>query len=119
MYYSHDTYGLGHLRRTLALARYLRLRTPSVVKVGADDYVPRSLGVPLAPIWNARRDIILSAARHFRPDAFIVDHTPAGLKGEVVPTLRALAEESPRRTRLILGLRDILDEAPRVRESWT
>ena len=147
MYYSHDTYGLGHLRRTLALARYLRLRTPSlsqlivtgspvphyfsfpdgadyvklpsVVKVGADDYVPRSLGVPLAPIWNARRDIILSAARHFRPDAFIVDHTPAGFKGEVVPTLRVLAEESPRRTRLILGLRDILDEAPRVRESWT
>ena len=147
MYYSHDTYGLGHLRRTLALARYLRLRTPSlsqlivtgspvphyfsfpdgtdyvklpsVVKVGADDYVPRSLCVPLAPIWNTRRDIILSAARHFRPDAFIVDHTPAGFKGEVVPTLRVLAEESPRRTRLILGLRDILDEAPRVRESWT
>src|SRR5438034_7089698 len=91
MYYSHDTYGLGHLRRTLALARYLRLRTPSlsqlivtgspvphyfsfpdgadyvklpsVVKVGADDYVPRSLGVPLAPIWNARRDIDRKSTR--------------------------------------------------------
>jgi predicted glycosyltransferase len=75
--------------------------------------------VPLAPIWGARRDIILSAAQNFHPDALIVDHTPAGLKGEVVPTLRAFAEESPRRTRLVLGLRDILDEAPRVRESWS
>ena len=147
LYYSHDTYGLGHLRRTLALARYLRLRTaslsqlivtgspiphyfsfpdgsdyvklPSVVKVGAEDYLPRSLCVPLAPVWNARRDIILSAARHFRPDALIVDHSPAGFKGEVVTSLHAIADESPRRTRLVLGLRDILDEAPRVRESWT
>ena len=146
MYYSHDTYGLGHLRRTLALARYLRLRTaslsqlivtgspvphyfsfpdgtdyvklPSVVKVGAEEYLPRSLCVPLAPVWKARRDMILSAARHFRPDALIVDHAPAGLKGEVVATLRALAEECPRRTRLVLGLRDILDEARLVRESW-
>ncbi|OLC67378.1 MAG: hypothetical protein AUH69_04495 [Actinobacteria bacterium 13_1_40CM_4_65_12] len=147
LYYSHDTYGLGHLRRTLALARYLRLQTaslsqlivtgspiphyfsfpdgsdyvklPSVVKVGVEDYLPRSLCVPLAPVWNARRDIILSAARHFRPDALIVDHSPAGFKGEVVTSLHAIADESPRRTRLVLGLRDILDEAPRVRESWT
>src|SRR5437867_914129 len=95
LYYSHDTYGLGHLRRTLALARYLRLRTaslsqlivtgspiphyfsfpdgsdyvklPSVVKVGVEDYLPRALCVPLARVWNARRDIMLSAARRGRP----------------------------------------------------
>ena len=28
MFYSHDTFGLGHLRRTLTIARYLRRQWP-------------------------------------------------------------------------------------------
>jgi predicted glycosyltransferase len=57
------------------------------------------------------------AARHFRPDALIVDHAPAGLKGEAVPTLRYLKDHSPQ-TRLIVGLRDVIDEPARVRQAW-
>ncbi len=146
MYYSHDTFGLGHLRRTLAIARYLKrhapfpvsqlivtgssvagdyvlpddadyVKLPSVVKVGAGAYESRSVAAPYQMMHDMRAALILEAARHFRPDVLLVDHAPAGLQGEVVPTLRHLARHSPH-TRLVLGLRDILDEPDRVRRAW-
>jgi predicted glycosyltransferase len=144
MFYCHDSYGLGHLRRTLTLARYLRacapainqlivtgsplahdlllpedgdyVKLPSVVKTGQDEYASRSLPLPFDRISRMRAEIIESAARNVRPDAFLVDHAPAGLKGEVVPALRELRRSSD--TRLIVGLRDVVDDAPRVRASW-
>ena len=70
--YSHDTYGLGHLRRCLKISKALKvlnpdapillvtgsphvgkyilpagvdfIKLPAVVKTGADGYQPRSLG---------------------------------------------------------------------------
>jgi predicted glycosyltransferase len=146
MFYSHDTYGLGHLRRSLALARYFRRRwrdvaqlivtgsplpegywlpegadyvkLPSVVKAGPGRYVSRSLAASFDDVLALRRDVLLAVARRFKPDALVVDHAPAGLKGEAVPTLRYLKRESGA-TALVLGLRDVLDEAPRVRRDWT
>lgn len=145
MLYCHDTYGLGHLRRTLAIAHHLRatlpglsqlvvtgspvaqrfalppntdvIKLPAVVKVGAGRYEARSVAMPFRAVRDLRRDILLDAARHFRPDALLVDHAPAGLKGEAIPTLRYLKEQSPR-TRLVLGLREIIDEPPLVRQEW-
>lgn len=146
MYYCHDTYGLGHLRRTLTLANHLRdttedvtqlivtgspiasrfqypegsdyVKLPSVTKDDAGEYVPRTLDtMRLEHVREMRQDILLSSVRHFRPDYFIVDHAPAGLGGEAVASLRLLKDEFPQ-TRLVVGLRDIMDEAPRVRESW-
>jgi predicted glycosyltransferase len=64
-----------------------------------------------------RSEILLSAARHFRPDALIVDHAPAGLKGEVVPMLRYLKNNRPS-TQLVAGLRDVVDGALQVRQMW-
>jgi predicted glycosyltransferase len=144
MFYCHDSYGLGHLRRTLTLARYLRaygpainqlivtgsplahdlllpedgdyVKLPSVVKTGRDEYESRSLPLPFDRISRMRAEIVASAARNVRPDAFLVDHAPAGLNGEVVPALRELRRSSD--TRLVVGLRDVVDEAPRVRASW-
>jgi predicted glycosyltransferase len=144
MFYCHDSYGLGHLRRTLTLARYLRtcapainqlivtgsplahdlllpedgdyVKLPSVVKTGQDEYAARSLPLPFERISRMRAEMVQSAARNVRPDALLVDHAPAGLKGEVVPALRELRRSSE--TRLIVGLRDVVDEAPRVRASW-
>jgi predicted glycosyltransferase len=145
MFYSHDTYGLGHLRRTLALAGYFRRRwpeisqlivtgspvpngyrlpdgadyvkLPSVVKVGAGRYKSRSLASPIQDVLALREDLVLGVARTFHPDALVVDHTPAGLKGEIVPTLGFLSDACPE-TGLVLGLRDIVDEAPRVQRDW-
>src|SRR5256885_17126934 len=33
LFYSHDTYGLGHLRRTLTLARFLRADRPLLTQL--------------------------------------------------------------------------------------
>jgi predicted glycosyltransferase len=142
MFYSHDTYGLGHLRRTLALATFFRTRRqlsqliltgsplahrfrlppdtdyiklPSVVKVAAGSYEPRALDLPFGSLRDLRRDVLLGAARHFRPTLLVVDNVPGGLKGELGPTLRFLKRHS---RRLVLGLRDVIDEPERVRAAW-
>ncbi len=146
MFYCHDTFGLGHLRRTLTLAKHLRLsaphvsqlivtgspianrfsypagtdyvKLPSVTKNDRGAYEPRSLpGSDMPDVRNMRRDILLAAARNFQPDFFIVDHAPGGLQGEAIATLRLLKETFPD-TKLIVGLRDIMDDAATVRTSW-
>jgi predicted glycosyltransferase len=142
LFYSHDTYGLGHLRRTLAVAHSLRSRRdfsqliatgsplahrfrlpvgadyvklPSVAKVGRDEYEPRHLAMPFRAISDLRRDLLVSVARHFRPRLLVVDNVPGGLKGELIPTLHYLKSIS---CRLVLGLRDIVDEPELVRRAW-
>jgi predicted glycosyltransferase len=143
IFYSHDSYGLGHLRRTLALARFLPesrprrpqlivtgsplahrfslppgtdyIKLPSVLKRGVDRYEPRYLRVPFSSVRGVRTDILLSAARHVRPELMIVDNVPCGLKGELLPTLHYLKDQP---CRLVLGLRDVIDESEWVRHAW-
>lgn len=143
LYYSHDSYGLGHLRRNLALAHHARaafpdatqliisgaahsdgwslpagadwLKLPSVVKAGAGKYRPRSLDCSYDSTLELRKDIVLAASRRFRPDIFVVDHVPDGLDGEALPALRHAAASG---ARLVLGLRDVLDDARLVRRAW-
>lgn len=145
MYYSHDTYGLGHIRRTLTLMNHFHERVPginqvvvtgspsanrfplppnsdivklpSVTKDHDGQYIPRSLDVTMHSMREVRQDLLVTAAHHFRPDFFLVDHAPAGMRGEVVRTLRHLREVSPE-TRLVVGLRDIMDEPAVVRQQW-
>lgn len=144
--YCHDTFGLGHLRRSLLIANSLassarvggqlivtgspmadrfdlpprtdHIKLPAATKVGEGRYESRSLPVPFGTLRALRTDLILAAASRFRPDIVIVDHAPAGLAGEVVPALRYLKRTSPG-TRLVLGLRDVLDDADRVRREWS
>jgi predicted glycosyltransferase len=146
MFYSHDTFGLGHLRRTLTLANHFRaavpalsqlivtgspvasrfrlpqdtdfIKLPSVTKNASGDYEPRSLAGSFASVRDMRQDILFSAARHFQPDYFIVDHAPAGMRGEAVAALRHLKRHQPE-TKLIVGLRDIMDDARTVRQAWS
>lgn len=145
MLYCHDTFGLGHLRRTLAIAEELRrrrpdvsaliatgsplahafrlppgidyLKLPAVAKTGADRCVARPLPLTFDAISRLRRDLLDAAAQHLRPDLLIVDNVPGGLAGELVPALRAL--QAAGATRLVLGLRDVIDEPGRVRRAWT
>jgi predicted glycosyltransferase len=146
MFYSHDTFGLGHLHRAVTLARHFReqwpgmaqlivtgspvpngyrlpsgadyVELPSAVKVGAGRYVSRSLAASFDDVLALRKSILLGVSGAFRPDVLVVNHAPAGLKGELIPTLRHLKRRFPA-TRLILGLRDVVDEPPRVRREWT
>lgn len=146
MYYCHDTFGLGHLRRTLTLANHLHsaapnlsqlivtgspvasqfgfpegtdyVKLPSVTKNDAGAYEPRTLSnSEMSSVRDMRSDILLSSAHHYQPDVFVVDHAPGGLQGEAVATLRHLKETFPN-TKLVIGLRDIMDDAATVRASW-
>ena len=141
--YSQDGLGLGHQRRTTLLASeflaaeagasvltisdspigqffptsmgYDYLKLPSIHKVGPGDWRPLSLSLPFPEVLAVRREIIQSAVLRFAPDVVLVDHMPHGAMGELVPTLEAL---EGRATRIVLGLRDILDEPAVVRRRW-
>jgi predicted glycosyltransferase len=145
MFYSHDTYGLGHIRRTLCLLRALLDRAPKVeallatgspvleqlpvprracvlplkpvVKVAAERYEARDRSLDARRVVAHRASQLLEGAQLFRPDVLVVDHAPLGMKGELVPTLQFLRASVPS-ARIVLGLRDILDEPEVVRRTW-
>jgi predicted glycosyltransferase len=141
--YSHDTFGLGHLRRSRAIAnaivastpgaravivsgspiidRYAfargvsTVRLPPVTKFADGGYASLDVATPLARTVAQRSAIIRRTCAAFRPDLIIVDKEPAGFHGEMMP---ALEEAASRATRLVLGLRDVLDEADRLVPEW-
>ncbi len=141
--YSHDSFGLGHLRRCRAIAhaivdRYKGVsvlilsgspiigsfdflprvdfvRIPGVVKLHNGEYQSLGLHIDLDQTMAIRAAIIKQTAESFRPDLFLVDKEPLGLKGEVLPTLNLL---KGRGTRLVLGLRDIMDEPALLLREW-
>jgi predicted glycosyltransferase len=143
--YSHDTFGLGHLRRNLAIARRLLacngkfsvlLLTgspvigqwdlppglqvqplPPVVKTGAESYEARAKGQLFGMVKGYREALILKLVLRDQPDVFLVDHAPAGMNGELLSTLALIRQEHPH-TRVMLGLRDILDSPENVRAIW-
>ncbi|WP_232362584.1 glycosyltransferase family protein [Desulfogranum mediterraneum] len=141
--YSHDTYGLGHIRRTMAIAAHLRapnvnvliltgsplagrfsfpenvdfVRIPGMIKKTNDEYHSLSIRIDPEHALNIRQSIILSTAKTFRPNLFLVDKEPLGLKKEVLPTLEWLHHYSPE-TKTVLGLRDIMDDRETVRGDW-
>jgi predicted glycosyltransferase len=141
--YSHDTFGLGHLRRCRTIAhalvdRFKQLsvlilsgspiigsfdfrsrvdfvRVPGVIKLRNGDYTPLNLHIDIAETLSMRASIIQHTAEIFDPDIFIVDKEPVGLRGEVLPTLKELKR---RGTRLVLGLRDVMDEPRLLEPEW-
>jgi predicted glycosyltransferase len=141
--YSHDTYGLGHIRRTMAIAGHLRsvstnililtgsplagrfsfpenvdfVRIPGMIKKTNDEYQSLSIKINAEHALGIRKSIISATARSFQPDLFIVDKEPLGLKKEVLPVLRWFKKHSPG-TKTILGLRDIMDDRDTVRRDW-
>ena len=141
--YSHDTYGLGHIRRTMAIANHLRspnvnililtgspivgrfsfpeqidfVRIPGMIKKTNQEYFPLSIKINPKHALDIRKKIITATAKAFQPHMFIVDKEPQGLKKEVLPTLQWLRRSLPR-TRTVLGLRDIMDDAKTVRQDW-
>jgi len=141
--YSHDTFGLGHLRRCRTIAHSLVdlerdlsviiltgspiigsfnfrarvdfVRIPGVIKLRSGDYTPLSLLIDIEETLELRASIIQHTADIFDPDIFIVDKEPLGLRGEVHDTLVMLKE---RGTKLVLGLRDIMDEPAALAPEW-
>ena len=141
--YSHDTFGLGHLRRCRTIAHSLVerfpdmsvlilsgspiigsfdfrtrvdfVRIPGVIKLKDGEYTSLNLGIAFEQILSMRAEIIRHTADIFAPDIFIVDKEPLGLRGEVQETLALLKR---RGARLVLGLRDVMDEPASLAPEW-
>lgn len=141
--YSHDTFGLGHLRRCRAIAHSLVerfkglsvlilsgspiigsydfrarvdfVRIPGVIKLHDGEYKSLGLHIDLDQTLEMREAIVRHTAEVFRPNLFLVDKEPLGFKSEVVPTLAMLKQMG---TRLVLGLRDIMDEPTLLSREW-
>ncbi len=141
--YSHDTFGLGHLRRCQAIAHSLVgtysslsviilsgspiigsfdfrsrvdfVRVPGVIKLRDGDYTSLNLHIDIDQTLKIRGSIIEHTADVFEPEIFIVDKEPTGLLGEVLPTLKLLKS---RGTKLVLGLRDVLDDPEILQLEW-
>ena len=141
--YSHDTYGLGHIRRSMAIAASLLeprvnililtgspiagrfsfpeqidfVRIPGMIKRTNEEYRPLSIKINARHALDIRKNIITATVKTFQPQLFIVDKEPLGLKREVLPALQWLRRSRPR-TRTVLGLRDIMDDADVTRREW-
>ena len=144
--YAQDNKGLGHISRTLTIARHLLARHPNCVAYIATKSplagftLPERCDFIKLPVlqypppgtsqWTLDQEE--EAKKHFRkirgqilrdavlglaPDLVLVDHEPLGSKGEFREGLRALKAERPT-TRFVCGLRDIQDDAGRIRALW-
>ena len=141
--YSHDSFGLGHLRRCRAIAHSLVdtdpavsvlilsgspiigsfdfrsrvdfVRVPGVIKLRNGEYVSLNLHIDIDETLAMRSSILRHTADMFDPDLLIVDKEPLGLRGEVRETLDLLQR---RGTALVLGLRDVMDDPEALESEW-
>jgi predicted glycosyltransferase len=145
LFYSHDTFGLGHIRRTLALCDTvattvddvsvlvlsgssslpcLRLppgvdyvKLPCVTKLADEHYEAKFLNLEFQDVRSLRQEIIFSVVANYAPDLVFVDNVPVGMKGEMRKTLAYLREHR-RDTMVVLTFRDVLDEPSHVISNW-
>jgi predicted glycosyltransferase len=141
--YSHDSFGLGHLRRCRAIAHSLVdadptvsililsgspiigsfdfrsrvdfVRVPGVIKLRNGEYVSLNVHIDVDETLAMRSSIIRHTADIYDPDLLIVDKEPLGLRGEVAETLDLLQR---RGTALVLGLRDVMDDPEVLECEW-
>jgi predicted glycosyltransferase len=141
--YSHDTFGLGHIRRSRTIAQALvqddpslaaliltgspiagrfdfpyrvdHVRLPGIVKLSNGDYASHNLGLPIEETVALRAAIIEAAAGTFQPDLMIVDKEAWGFRNELAATLEAAHRAG---TRLVLGIRDVLDDPDMLADEW-
>jgi len=93
------------------------VRIPGMIKKTNDEYRSLSIRIEAEQALKIRTDIIMATAKTFRPDLFIIDKEPLGLKREVLPTLKMLKKKFPG-TKNVLGLRDVLDDSKVICKDW-
>lgn len=146
--YSHDALGLGHTRRNLAIAHATAtaceadillltsapqavldhrppgcdlVALPALIKDSDGEYTARHLSLQRDDVLAVRSSILEAALRSFAPDILIVDKHPRGFAGELEPALNALRALSPPHapgTHVVLGVRDVLDDAATAAAEW-
>ncbi len=143
--YSHDTYGLGNLRRMLSICQSLSrtipdlailllsgspmvhsfrladgldyIKLPCLTRTEREGYAVKYLRLEIAQGIKLRSDLILAAATNFQPDLVLVDKKPFGIKNELKGPLEYLKANSPQ-LKMALILRDILDAPESTVNVW-
>ena len=141
--YSHDSFGLGHLRRCREIAHSLVgsdsdisvlilsgspiigsfdfrarvdfVRIPGVIKLRNGEYTSLKLHIDTEHTLAIRSSIVERTAQVFDPHLFLVDKEPLGLCGEVRDTLAMM---KARGTACVLGLRDVMDDPVLLETEW-
>lgn len=139
--YSHDTFGLGNIRRTLLLAENLikeypkssilivtgspvihafrlpqgidYIKLPSLDRPNAEQYEPQFLAGCSEEIKQTRIAILEKTIVGFAPDLLLVDKRASGIDGELMGALKMLKSRNLP-TKIVLGIRDILDAPERT-----
>lgn len=141
-FYSYDERGLGHVRRSIAIAHAVSTARPTSILLvagareaalfklpGGTDTL--ALPAPSTDFNGTRRGpavgldeegavrvrarALRNALAAFNPEVLIVDRTPLGVHDELRESLGVLRAMG---TRLVLGLREILDAPDRVRAEF-
>jgi predicted glycosyltransferase len=143
--YSHDTFGLGNIRRMLEVARHIvqsspqvsvlvitgspmlhafriparidYLKLPCLSRSADGHYGARFLDLSLHDTVRLRANIIRSAIADFGPDLILVDKKPFGVEDELSGALADL-QSNAQRPKLVLLLRDILDSNEATTRVW-
>lgn len=142
--YSHDSWGLGHLRRSLTVAEALTgafpgagvliatgspcathfepgpgidlVKLPSISKDATGSYVSRKLPGDVDRVVELRSRLLLETYRVFDPDLVLIDHQVIGLRGEALPLIRETRRDG---VPAILGIRDVIDAPEVVAREWS
>ena len=143
--YSHDTYGLGNIRRMLEIATDLAgsledasvlvvsgspmlqgfripprldyIKLPSISRTAPNGYTTRSLRLEVDELMELRANLALAAVADFRPDVILVDKKPYGVESELEGAVLYAKSHLPD-TAVVLVLRDILDEPAATMRAW-
>lgn len=143
--YCHDSVGIGHLARTLAicdklsgqypfssflvatgtpfiplfsdLARVDYIKLPALAKESPEDYRSKYLPIEFNQLLEYRKAVLRNTVEHFAPETVLVDKAPLGVCGELIPALRWLKAKRPE-TRIVFGMRDIEDDASSTIAQW-
>jgi len=142
--FTHDAYGVGHIRRATRIARALAahdpaaaillisgspatrlfadlppnadyVKIPTIVTSGVGDTRPPMLPIGLAGLAGMRAAMVRDTLEVFAPDVVLIDNFPLGTRFELLPALLTLRAMG---TPVVLGLRDIVDPPERVRADW-
>ena len=141
--YSPGMVGLGHMRRSLLIAQTLVhanprtaalfigearqagnlaipdgvdcLTLPALRKDKHGSCEPRYLDISLKHLVTLRAQAICASLEAFAPDVLVVDHLPRGACAELDP---ALIKMKKRGVKLVLGLRDVLEDHETVQREW-
>jgi predicted glycosyltransferase len=143
--YSHDTFGLGNIRRMLEISKHLisqdeeisvlivsgspmlhafriperidYIKLPCLRRTIAGEYDVKSLDIDYSDMIRLRANLLLSAITDFEPDLILVDKKPFGVGNELAPAFEMLQRRHSR-PRIVLLLRDILDSPAATSSVW-